>query len=230
MTDAQPKERPDELAAISALGDPRRRVIYDFIAASGDWVSRDQAAEATGLERGTAAHHLERLAADGLLDVDYRRLTGREGPGAGRTAKLYRRARRDFEVSLPPRDYELAGRLLAEAVDTSRIEGTDIVDALDQVASAEGRRLAEKINRHVSADRGRRPAARTRRAVLDAFQEHGFEPSRRKDGTVVLRNCPFHQLAQQHTDLICGMNLCLVSAAVAAVEEAGLDARLEPEE
>lgn len=136
--------RRDEVAAISALGDPRRRVLYDFIAACGTWVSRDQAADAAGLERGTAAHHLERLAADGLLDVNYQRLSGRQGPGAGRPAKLYRRARRDFEVSLPPRDYELAGRLLAEAADRSKTEDIDIVTALDRVAAVEGQRLARR--------------------------------------------------------------------------------------
>ncbi|MGH9247861.1 MAG: helix-turn-helix transcriptional regulator [Acidimicrobiales bacterium] len=231
MTDPGPEAaRPDELAAISALGDPRRRALYDFIAGTGDWVSRDQAADAVGLERGTAAHHLERLAADGLLDVHYQRLSGRQGPGAGRPAKLYRRARRDFELSLPPRDYELAGQMLAEAADRSRTQGTNIVIALDQVASAEGERLAAKIRTRLVASGARRSAASRRQVVVDALQEQGFEPSRRDDGTVVLRNCPFHQLARQHTDLICGMNLCLVAAAVEAVGNTGLDARLEPED
>ncbi|MGH9187445.1 MAG: helix-turn-helix transcriptional regulator [Acidimicrobiales bacterium] len=231
MTDTGSRAgRPDEVVAISALGEPTRRALYDFIAAAGDWVSRDQAADAVGLERGTAAHHLERLAADRLLDVDYRRLTGRQGPGAGRPAKLYRRARRDLAVSLPPRDYELAGRMLAEAADRSRTEGTGIVAALEQVASAEGERLGDKIRTRLNASGARRSAANRRRVVLAALEEQGFEPLARGDGTVILRNCPFHQLAQQHTDLICGMNLCLVAAAVENVGETGLDARLEPED
>jgi predicted ArsR family transcriptional regulator len=204
MTDERSEAaRPDRLAAISGLGEPTRRALYEHVAAAGEWVSRDAAADAVGIERATAAHHLDRLAADGLLDVDYQRLSGRQGPGAGRPAKLYRRAGRDFDVALPPRDYALAGRLLAEAVDLSLTEGTEITDALDDVASAEGRRLAEDI---------------------------GFEPRPVDDGTIVLRNCPFHQLAQQHTDLICGMNLCLLKAAIDNVDEAGLEAQLEPEE
>ena len=117
---------------------------------AGDWVARDTAADAVGLERGTAAHHLDRLAADGLLDVDYQRRSGRRGPGAGRPAKLYRRARRDIDVSLPPRAYELAGRLLAEAADTSRVEGIDITSALDAAARAEGRRLADETARAIA--------------------------------------------------------------------------------
>src|SRR5438105_6587674 len=141
MTDEQQDARPDRLAAISALGEPTRRALYEHVVTAGEWVSRDDAADAVGIERATAAHHLDRLAADGLLEVDYRRLSGRQGPGAGRPAKLYRRARREFDVTLPPRDYELAARLLAEAVEHARTEGTDISEALDEVASAEGVRL-----------------------------------------------------------------------------------------
>jgi predicted ArsR family transcriptional regulator len=217
----------DAVGAVASLGEPTRRALYEYVVDAGDWVARDTAADAVGLERGTAAHHLDRLAADGLLDVDYQRRSGRRGPGAGRPAKLYRRARRDIDVSLPPRAYELAGRLLAEAADTSRVEGIDITSALDATARAEGRRLAEELRTRVPASA--RADAR-RRVVLDALAERGFEPHAAGDDTVVLGNCPFHNLAREHTDLICGMNLCLLDAAIDGVGDTGLDARLEPEE
>ncbi|MCU1430774.1 MAG: putative transcriptional regulator [Actinomycetia bacterium] len=219
----------DRLGAITTLAEPTRRALYEYVAGAAGWVSRDQAADAVDLERGTAAHHLDRLAADGLLEVDYQRLSGRQGPGAGRPAKLYRRARRDFEVSLPPRDYELAGRLLAEAADRSRTGGVDIATALDEVAHAEGQRLAEEMKGRLEGA-GRRRKGSRRRVVLDVLQEHGFEPRPTDDGTVVLQNCPFHKLAQQHTELICGMNHCLLAAALERAGDTGLDARLEPEE
>lgn len=221
-------KRPDELAAISALGEPNRRALYDFIVGAGEWVNRDQAADAVGIERGTAAHHLDRLAADGLLDIEYKRLSGRHGPGAGRPMKLYKRASREFEVSLPPREYELAANLLARAADESRVRGTDIVIALGQMASAEGRRLAEMIQAGMKASGIRWSATKRKRVVLAALEEQGFEPHKKADGTVILRNCPFHQLAQQHTDLICGMNHCLIAAIIDAVGETGLGAKLEP--
>jgi len=217
-----------DMAAISALAEPTRRALYDHLAAAGDWVSRDEAADAVGLERATAAHHLDRLAADGLVEVDYQRRSGRQGPGAGRPAKLYRRARREFDLALPPREYALAGRMLAEAVDRARTDGTDIATAVDEVASAEGRRLGEEIDERLRSERARKIESR-RRGVLEALGERGFEPHIDEQGSVVLRNCPFHQLAQQHTDLICGMNLCMVKAALAEVGDTGLDAHLEPE-
>jgi predicted ArsR family transcriptional regulator len=219
----------DAVAAISALGEPTRRALYDFVVACADWVSRERAAEAVGLERGNAAHHLDRLAADGLLDVDYQRLSGRQGPGAGRPAKLYRRARRDLDVTLPRRDYALAGRLLAEAADRSRADGTDIQTALDDAATAEGWRLAREIRAGLT-ERGDAHPGGPRSAVLDALEAGGFEPLDADDGTVVLRNCPFHQLAREHPELICGMNHCLLSTVVDVVDGSGLAARLEPED
>jgi predicted transcriptional regulator len=102
-----------DLRAVAALGEPARRTLYAYVAAQDRPVSRDEAAGATGMKRPTAAFHLDRLVADGLLEVAFARLSGRTGPGAGRTAKLYARSGRQFAVSLPPRRYELAGEVLA---------------------------------------------------------------------------------------------------------------------
>ena len=66
--------------------------------------------------------------------------------------------------------------------------------------------------------------------MFQALETHGFEPIADDAGIVVLRNCPFHQLAREHTELICGMNHCMLSAVVEVLDDAGLEARLEPEE
>lgn len=212
--------------AVSALGEPRRRALYDHVVSTGDWVSRDQAAEAVGAERGTAAHHLDRLAADGLLEVEYRRLSGKEGPGAGRPSKLYRRSPLEIEVSLPPRRYTLAAELLAGAVDRSITDGTPVAASLDSQAADEGNRLGDEIVRRVERN-GATTVDERRDAVVEVLAEYGFEPFV-EDGVVVLRNCPFHQVAQQYTDLICGMNLSLLDSALERVGDTGLEARLNP--
>jgi predicted ArsR family transcriptional regulator len=227
VDEERPTDAPDDWKAVTSLGEPTRRVIYDYVVSVGDWVGRDQAAEATGLERGTAVHHLDRLAADGLLDVGFQRLTGRQGPGAGRPAKLYRRSHREFDVSLPPRDYELAGRMLAEAVDRARADGTAITDAVADVAREEGRRVGQSIRSRLRDSAGKRAR---RAAVLTALEDLGYEPKSGEGGSVVLKNCPFHQLAQTHTDLVCGMNLCLLGAAVESAAATDLEVGLVPSE
>jgi predicted ArsR family transcriptional regulator len=203
--------------------------VYEHVAAVGGWVSRDEAADAVALERATAAHHLDRLAADGLLEVEYQRRSGRSGPGAGRPAKVYRRSQRDFGVALPPRDYGLIGRLLAEAVDRARTSGLDLDAAVDEVARHEGERLAGELR---SRRRTRRKGARSgrRELLLETLRERGFEPRADPDGTIVLGNCPFHQLAREHTELVCGMNHCLLQTAVDEIGATSYEARLEPAE
>src|SRR5205085_10775421 len=108
-------------------------------------VGRSEAAEATGVTRAAAAFHLDRLVADGLLDVEFRRLGGRQGPGAGRPAKLYRRAAVDIAVSLPPRRYNLAASVLAAAVAEAGRSGEAVDEVLVRVARERGRALAADV-------------------------------------------------------------------------------------
>jgi predicted ArsR family transcriptional regulator len=220
-------EQRDDVATVGALAEPSRRALYDYVVAQRGWVSREQAADAVGIQRGIAAHHLDRLADDGLLDVDYQRLSGRRGPGAGRPAKVYRRADTEIGVSLPPRQYELVGQLLAEAADRSRRDGTPIDRALRDAAREEGRALGEQSRERL----GRKTSTRARReAVFEELSALGFEPETQDDGVTVLRNCPFHHLAQEHTELVCGMNLCLLDSLLDTIEDTGLRAALEPED
>jgi predicted ArsR family transcriptional regulator len=199
--------------------------VYRLLVERGE-LSRDGAAEALGLARSVAAFHLDKLADAGLADVRFERLTGRSGPGAGRTAKVYRRTDGEIGVSLPERRYDLAGGLLAEAVERSTNEGLAVARALHRVATDAGRRIGQAAR----IATGRR-AGRTRRrdAVVEVLERHGYEPHVR-DGEVVLTNCPFHALAEQHRDLVCGMNLELLSGVIDGADGADvLEARLAPQ-
>jgi predicted ArsR family transcriptional regulator len=44
----------------------------------------------------------------------------------------------------------------------------------------------------------------------------------------MLANCPFHILAQDHTELVCGMNLRLLNGLLDGLAPTGLTARLDP--
>jgi predicted ArsR family transcriptional regulator len=211
------------ITSIGALADPVRRRLYEFVCSQDQPVSRDQAAHAVGIARHKAKFHLDRLEADGLLQADYVRLTGRSGPGAGRPAKRYQRGPQEFAVALPARDYQLAGHIMADAISESTRTGTPILEAIKAVAVVRGAAFANTaLERPRDAD-----------AALDLalriLSEHGYGP-RRTDHTIVMVNCPFHALAASHPELVCGLNHSMLSAFVDAAAPGLLDARLEPGE
>ncbi|CCH77283.1 conserved hypothetical protein [Nostocoides japonicum T1-X7] len=205
-----------QAAGIGALADPIRRSLYDHVVSQPEPVGREGAARAVGVPVHTARFHLDRLVAEGLLDVEFRRLGGRSGPGAGRPTKLYRRADREFAVSLPERRYDLVAHILATAV-TRAGAGAALDDALEDSAHEEGRRLGE--------------AAAVTGGGLDlltrALASQGYEP-RDEDGALRLANCPFDALAKEHTDLVCGLNRCYVQGVADGLGCHGVRACLEP--
>ena len=202
------------LAAVSCLDDPVRRRLYEFVAGQPEPVGRDEAAAATGIGRPLAAYHLDKLVSLGLLTASFQRPGGRGGPGAGRPAKVYTRSAGEFSVSVPARDYELAARLLAAAVES---DGTGTSRAALQGA-------ARRFGLSLADGAGTCPADAAQ-AVLRA---HGYEPWQECDGTIRLRNCPFHQLADSHREVVCGMNLALIEGLVAGLAASDLRPSLEP--
>ncbi|MGQ4365043.1 helix-turn-helix transcriptional regulator [Streptomyces sp. SAS_272] len=208
----EPKEARDaDVSAIAALDEPTRRRLYDHVVRQPGPVGRDEAAAALGLARQTAAFHLDRLADESLLDVVYERRSGRAGPGAGRPAKLYRRSAKQIAVTLPDRRYELAGRLLAQAVEESAATGEAVQPVL--------RRKAEELGTHLGAAGGA--------VLLDVLERYGFEPGH-EEGALVLGNCPFHALARDHTETVCAMNLHLLRGVLHGLGELGYTAVLAP--
>jgi predicted ArsR family transcriptional regulator len=211
------------VAGVAVLAEPVRRDLYLFVVDQPDAVSRDQAAAGVDVPRHTAKFHLDKLVEEGLLATEFRRLSGRRGPGAGRPAKLYRRADGELAVSLPQRHYDLAGGLLAEAIETSVRRGSSVLDALDDAAAAFGASLGDRARAAVDKPGGEDAP---REAVCEVLAESGYEPHVQGD-TILLRNCPFHALAKEHTQLVCGMNLSLVRAVTDRVG-GSLTPRLDP--
>ena len=209
-------DRDAQVAAVAALAEPTRRRLYDHVVRQPRPVGRDEVAGALGVPRATAAFHLDRLVADGLLDVHYERRTGRSGPGAGRPAKLYRRSECSVAVSLPERHYSLAGELLAEAVVEAEGSGERPAAVLARRAHARGRAMGSAVD-----------GAAGTNALLRVLEASGYEP-RVEDGGIALANCPFHALARDHTALVCDMNLHLLGALLDVLGGTEVHARLEP--
>jgi len=204
-----------DLASLSSLDDPVRRRLYEVVTRQPGPVGRDEAASAAGIGRALAVYHLDKLVESGLLTASYSRPPGRSGPGAGRPAKLYARSDREFAVTVPPREYELAARLLVQAVEA------DPSDRSRTALAGAARRLGTELGRAF------RPAE-AGRDVEGVLAQQGYEPSRGGDGVIRLRNCPFHQLAEQHKDVVCGMNLALVEGLVAGLGAGGWHPALDP--
>ena len=204
-------EGDPRLAALAALNEPQRQRLYRHVATQDAPVSRDGAAEALGIPRSVAAFHLEKLAELGLLDVEYRRPPGRTGPGAGRPAKLYRRADTEIAPSVPERQYDIAALLLAEAVEAAIDGSVPVVDAVRNVARSYGKQIGASVSSPRKLSQKKRVAQLT-----GVLADHGYEP-RVAGGAITLKNCPFHALADEHRALICGMNLELVRGVLESV-------------
>lgn len=198
------ESRTQQISAVAAISDPQRRALFEFVSRSENPVSREDAARALGVPRSTAAFHLDRLVDEGVLETEFRRLSGKTGPGSGRPSKLYRRAEGEISVSIPPRRYELAGELLAAAVEEADRTGSAVREVLTTIATTTGRELGASAG-----------------SLDAALATCGYEPRDDGEGGLVLTNCPFHRLASSHTDVICHANLSLLSGvAEGAAEDA----------
>lgn len=178
----------DPWPGVTALVDPSRRTLYNYVRRAGHPVSRDEAADATGISRGLAAFHLDKLVGVGLLHARYQAPPDRPR-GRGRSPKVYELTGVGVAVTIPERRYQLIAEILAAAVED---DPGDAQHAASRHARQHGQALGAAL-----ADNG---------ADLALALEHlGFEPEHTV-GTVLLRNCPFHALAARHTSLVCKLN------------------------
>jgi predicted ArsR family transcriptional regulator len=184
------------LEVIGTLQEPTRRRLYDYVERQPRAVSRDEAAQAVGISRALAAFHLEKLVSARILRPEYRRLSGRTGPGAGRTSKLYRRSNRELELSLPHRDHELLARLLADSFASGRSP-----DAGAGAGRDYGQSLGSRARKRM---RGRPSEERLTKCVQDVLESIGFDPFR-AGREIRLRNCPFDPLSRVYSPVVCSL-------------------------
>src|SRR5438034_226293 len=95
----------------------------------------------------------------------------------------------------------------------------------DEAAEA-ARRLGTELGSAFRPSPGEKDA--DGRDVKGVLTQQGYEPCCGADGVIRLRNCPFHQLAEQHRELVCGMNLALVEGLVGGLGAGGWHPALDP--
>jgi predicted ArsR family transcriptional regulator len=209
----------ERLEALAALREPTRRRLYRYVERRLAAVSRDEAAEAAGVSRAMAAFHLDKLVELGLLRAEYRRLSGRTGRGAGRPAKLYRRSRREFSVTLPERNHELLARLLAG---TAALSGD--AHATNGVAHRSGRSLGARARKRISS---RATSQRLSRCVSDVLEDIGFEPFVSDAGDIWTRNCPFDPLSRRYPSVVCETAIEFVGGIIAGTSADAVEVKRE---
>lgn len=214
---SMPAAADRSMRALGALDEPTRRRLYLFVRAAARPVTRDEAAAHAGISRKLAAFHLDRLVDAGLLVPGARRPLERR---RGRAPKTYEPSGLALDVSIPPRHYDLAGELLASAIESCRADERP-ADAALRVAFARGRRMGGAARQEPVT----RPMIVTRELAMLADQ--GYEPVREGD-RIVLRSCPFEAVARNAPALVCGMNRALLDGALRGIGDESTEAVLDP--
>ncbi|MQA93869.1 MAG: transcriptional regulator [Streptosporangiales bacterium] len=213
----------DAITSVGALGDASRRRMFAFIRRAGRPVTRDEAAASAGISRKLAAFHLDKLVAAGLLRAHYAPRGGERK--VGRRPKVYEPAITQIRVSIPERRHELLAELLVRAV-VSEGGGETAREAAVRAAAERGRELGEA---HRAETRpGRLGVERGLTLCEQWLERNGFEPVRESPGRLRLRECPFHPLAAEAPDLVCGMNHAFLAGYLEGLRADAVQATLDP--
>jgi predicted ArsR family transcriptional regulator len=223
--DRRQAELPVDAAirAVAALEDDLRHGMYAFIRTARHPVTREQAAQAVGISRKLAAFHLDRLVTAGLLRSDYEPVGGLRK--VGRTPKVYSAVDADIRINIPERQHDVLATILIDAVLTERRDET-AQQAVMRTAHERGRAVAatERAQRRP----GRLGAERALTLSEGLLKRHGYEPDRVSPVCVRLRNCPFHPVAGQSPELVCGLNHAFLTGFLDGLDAPMLEAVLEP--
>jgi predicted ArsR family transcriptional regulator len=179
---------------------------------AGRSLTRAEVADEAGISVRLAAFHLEKLLYEGFLEATYER--DESSVGVGHPAKRYRPTGLELEVSIPPRRYDLAAEILAEALEADSPDSP--LESLADVAAEYGREVGRRARASNGGSR-----------LLTALRLIGYEPALSGDD-VVLRNCPFRHVAQARPEIVCQMNLAFVAGVLAGTKSRSLHAVPSP--
>lgn len=196
-----------QLDVLKALGDNTRYAIYLELARSPHPLTTAQISDGLGLHPNTVRPHLERMRDVGLLDVE----VGGRG-GVGRPQHRYSTASDSPSLGLEPPTMPLLARMVLAMA--QRLDG-HATDA-EAVGRAEGANRASPFER----------APSTLEALVSDLDRLGFDPvvtaapDDESAAVVAFANCPFSELAEQYSDLVCGLHHGLVAGFVAEMGDA----------
>ena len=105
---------------------------------------------------------------------------------------------------MPDRNYDLAGELMAAAIEKSTAAG----EPIDETLPAESWRLGKAM-------------AEGAATIEDFLLQTGYRPEPDGDGGFLLPNCPFHRLSDKHPGVVCTMNGAFLQGAADRLDASG---------
>lgn len=202
MSLTPPQTEKDIERLAGALGDPTRRKIFFVVREASEALTKDDVAEAVGIERRLAGFHLDKLVEQGFLEADFRKRE-RGGPGAGRPPKVYSLAESEAAVTLPERHYDVLAQLLLEAMNSPG----DPDEQLERVGFAFGQSLAEDQVGRGEMDFTPTQAIAEVARILTRF---GFaaqaDDTSDKKPVIMACSCPFEEMAFHDPARVCGLD------------------------
>ena len=195
---------PAPIEVHKALADDTRYRLYRYLRLSGRPVPVRELASRLSLHPNTLRPHLRRLEEVGLVSSETRK-----GPTVGRPQTVYVAV--DLE-GREGRDY----RLLADVL-TGVLSGARQRQRAREQAREWGAYL---VGRAAPKPGARRPAGPNLAVLQEALDAAGFDPRFRRSGTgvveIMLRDCPFRDLLDEHRDLVCSIHEGLLEGMLAA--------------
>lgn len=198
---------PPQLDLLKALGDNTRYAIYLELARSVRPLATADISETLQLHPNTVRPHLERMRDAGLLIVE----VGGRGD-VGRPQHRYSIAPNAPSLGFEPPTMPLLARMVLAMA--ARLKASP--DDAEAVGRTEGAARAKPYQR----------APSTLEALVSDHDRLGFDPLVTDSGdgpdsaVIAFANCPFAELAEQHSDLVCGLHRGLVAGFVAEMGDA----------
>ena len=146
-------------------------------------------------------------------------------PRVGRRPKVYEPSDLELEITIPERRYELVGELLVDAV-AQATPGEPPLAAATRVATDRGTELGARFRQRRGL--GRLGPERALTAASELLEQLGYEPERRDQHLLRLRNCPLHALARRAPEIVCAINQALLDGILRGLGDQRIQAELAP--
>jgi predicted ArsR family transcriptional regulator len=191
----------------------RRRDVLELLRGSPAPLMVSDLAERLRVHPNTIRFHIDALVSVGLVER-----IGQVGTGPGRPAVVFR-VRPGMDPA-GPRGYRLLASMLVDSL-------RELPDGIDRAITA-GRRWGRRlIGERVGRSRVTDDEAVT--ALIDLLADLGFSPEvSGADNEIRLHHCPFLELTQSETGLICPVHLGMMQGALVQLGSSLTVDRLSP--